>query len=166
MDGTGDIESSGGLARVGDVLFGADEIVGRWIEERLEAYQYMKGTPALAIVKNSKPVAAVAYDRFNGVHVEATIVSEDKAWYNRSNMHAIFYYPFVTLGCEAISVCVPASNLSSLNLALRMGFKPEAYVTFAAHDGSALVVLKMFRENCTWIERNGKKQTAGAAGLT
>jgi len=43
------------------------------------------------------------------------------------------------------------TNLASLNLATKLGFEIEAMVKFAAHDGSPLVVLKLFRDACRWI---------------
>jgi hypothetical protein len=140
------------------VIFGADRQVAGWVTEKIEGYQADEGARALGVIKGDKMAAGVVYERWNGVHVEAAIAAEPRSgWADRRTLHAIFYYPFVTLDCRAISVSVPMSNLPSLNLATKLGFEVEALIKYAAHDGSTLVVLKMFRENCKWIGDYGKE---------
>lgn len=140
---------------IGDVLFGFDHDVAQWVAQRIEGFTPSVSAKALGIVKNGDLVAGVVYERWNGVHVEASIAIDDAGWASKSTMFRIFHYPFVQLGCEAISVIVASSNAKSLNLVAKLGFEPEAIIKFAAPDGSSLVVLKMFREKCKWIRKNG-----------
>lgn len=159
MGGNREHESGRSIARVGDVLFGADRQVAGWVSARIPDFEASMSARALGVIKQEKLVAGVVFERWNGVHVEAAIAAEPgSSWADRRTLHAIFYYPFVTLDCRAISVSVPMSNLPSLNLATKLGFEPEAMIRYAAHDGSSLIVLKMFRETCKWISDHGEKR--------
>lgn len=152
-------ESRRDLSYVGSVVFGADHQVGQWVAARIPDMVLSPGSRALGVVKRGKLVAGVVFENWNGVHIQASIAAEPGApWADRSTLFALFHYPFKTLGCEAISVTVPSSNPLSLNLATKLGFSPEAFIKYAAHDGSSLVVLKMFRSDCKWIDQHGRKQ--------
>lgn len=143
---------------VGGLLYGADRQVGRWIADRIEGYSYDPWAPAIGVVRDRRLVAGASYDRFNGVHVEASIAAEPGSrWANRTILRGLFAYPFLTLGCEAISVIIPMSNVPSLRLARGLGFRGEAIIRLAAHDGGDLVILKMFRDGCKWIDRHGQE---------
>lgn len=143
---------------IGNVLYGFDEEVAEWVAQRIHGYSPEKGVKALGVVKDGALVAGVTYERWNGVHVEVSIAIDDPNWATRDTMFLLFAYPFIRLGCEAITVLVPSSNVKSINLATKMGFEPEALVKYAAFDGSSLVVMKMFKDKCRWIIRDGKRQ--------
>ncbi|MEN9925899.1 MAG: hypothetical protein RL268_2025 [Pseudomonadota bacterium] len=156
--------ASRGVIRLGNVLFGADRIVAKWVSQRIPGFTASMGATAIGILDGDDLVAGVVYERYNGVHVEASIAAlPGRNWASRRALHAIFHYPFVQLGCEAISVLVPSSNLESLNLATKLGFRPEAMVSFAAADGSTLIVLKQFRAECRWIDHGQGQQGTGSA---
>lgn len=120
-----------------------------------------EGARALGVWKQDRIVAGVIYERFNGIHCDVSIAAEaGTPWADRQTLHGLFFYPFETMGCEAISVLVPGSNLASLNLATKLGFAPEAIIGFAAPDGGPLIVLKMFRAQCRWLQ-NGQRRQQG-----
>lgn len=167
MGGIGSSGRGRSITRVGDVIFGADRQIAGWVSSRIPDFETSPSARALGVIKSGRLVAGVVFERWNGVHIEAAIAAEPGSfWADRKTLRSLFYYPFVTLDCLAISVSVPSSNLPSLNLATKLGFEPEALIKFAAHDGSALVVLKMFRETCKWIEDHGQKgrQRTDASG--
>lgn len=140
----------------GRVLFGADKLVAQWVQARIPAMQCPTGTAALGVVHDGDLIAGVTYSNFNGVHLEVAIAADTgKPWASRQTLKHLFGYPFVQLQCEAISVLVPGTNLESLNLATKLGFEMEAIVKYAAPDASPLIVLKMFRDSCRWIDRHG-----------
>ncbi|MCA0204293.1 MAG: GNAT family N-acetyltransferase [Proteobacteria bacterium] len=150
---------------VDDVLYGADHLVSRWVAKRIPGMSISDGAKALGVVRGTGLVAGVMYERFNGVHCEVSIAAEPgSGWASRSALFKLFAFPFIQLGCHAISVTVPGSNLPSLNLATKLGFKGEAIVAFAAHDGGPLLVLKMFRDECRWISDGQGQQRTGSAG--
>ncbi|MGR3480465.1 hypothetical protein [Salipiger marinus] len=149
---------------VDGVLYGADRHVARWVGQRIEGYEPEEGARALGIVRGERLVAGVAYERFNGVHVEAAIAAEEgSAWASRRALFHLFHYPFIDLGCFAISVSIPLTNRPSLNLAGKLGFEPEAVIRFAAHGGADLLVLKSYRDKCRWL-RHGQEGRQRAEG--
>lgn len=147
----------------GSVLYGADDMVGDWVGRQIEGYISTPGATALGVVKGGRLVAGVVYERFNGFHCEASIAARaGTSWADRATLFALFDYPFGQLGCEAVTVLVPGSNLSSLNLATKLGFEPQAIVNFAAPDGSPLIVLQQFRNTCKWVSYGqGQEQRTG-----
>ena len=154
-----DREHEGGdrVTLVGRVLFGADDLVIRWASRAIPDFIPSPGAKALGVVHQGNLVAGVIYERFNGVHMEVSITARKGVlWARPAVLRHLFGYPFNQMGCVAISALVPMSNLWSLSLATNLGFEPEAYVKFAAPDGSPMVVLKMFRENCRWIDQHGQ----------
>lgn len=140
---------------IGNVLFGFDEDVARWVAQRVPGFSPSPDAKSLGVVRSGELIAGVVYERWNGVHVEASIAVDHPGWASKETLFRLFYYPFGQLGCEAISVLVPSTNAASMNLATKLGFEPEAIVKFAAYDGSSVIVLKMFKDNCKWIRKNG-----------
>lgn len=152
-------ESRRRIARLGAVVFGADAEVAQWVGRSIPGYIASPDAKALGVVKGGQLVAGVVFERWNGVHVEASIVARPRSrWADRRTLFALFHYPFVTLGCRAISVTVPGSNLLSLNLSTKLGFEPKAIIPFAAHDGGPLIVLQQYRETCRWIGDHGERR--------
>lgn len=156
----------GRLTRIGAVVYGADLEVGTWVARQIPGYLLLPGARALGVIKGNKLVAGVIFERCNGFHVEASIAAvPGSGWADRSTLFHLFHYPFVTLGCEAVTLTIGGTNLPSLNLATKLGFTPIAQVPFAAHDGSPLIVLQMYRDQCGWIENGqGQKRGTGTGG--
>lgn len=164
MGGIHQPAGSGKLTQVGAVVFGADAEISQWVARQIPGYAVGPGSRALGVIKRDQLVAGVVFERYNGVHVEVAIAAvTGSRWADRRTLFALFDYPFNQLGCEAITVLVSSTNLESLNLAMKLGFQPQAYVPFAAPDGSTLIVLQMFRSACGWIgnEQKGQQSAGG-----
>ena len=146
------------MNRVGSVVYGADKDIAQWVALQIPGYTVTEGTKAIGVIKGGKLVAGVTYERWNGIHLEVSIAAAPgSAWADRRTLFHLFHYPFRTLGCQAISAMISITNLASINLATKLGFESEAIIRFAAQDGSDVLVLKMYRDNCRWI-RNGQGQ--------
>ncbi len=161
-------EGRDALTIVDGVLYGADDLVKQWVAQHIVDFYVNPLSTALGVVEGDELIAGVVYERHNGIHLEVSIAADStRPWASRAVLRRLFAYPFVQLECVAISCLVPMSNLASLNLATKLGFSPEAYVKFAAPDGSPMVVLKMLREQCRWIEGHGQGQqgTGGTGSL-
>lgn len=164
MGRNGQPDRAGDVTLRGRVLYGADALVCHWVARRIPGFNISEGARALGVVRGSELVAGVVFERWNGVHAEVSIAADPgTAWADRKTLFRLFEYPFMQLDCLALTVVVPQTNLPSLNLATKLGFMPEAIIAFAAHDGSALLVLKMFREQCRWIQHGQGKQRAATS---
>lgn len=150
---------------VGNVLFGFDREVAEWVAARVPYYKPDGDTTGLGLVHDGRLVGGAVYDNWNGVNVSSTFALDEKVALRRDTLFMLFNYPFGQLGCRTITNLVASSNVPSLNLTTKLGFEPEAIVRFAAHDGSDMIVLKMWKERCRWLSY-GKKggQRAEVAG--
>jgi hypothetical protein len=152
MGGTGRNVGDGALIKVGAVVYGADAQVAEWVAAQIPGYQIASDTRALGVIKGNKLVAGVIYEGFTGFNVHAAISAiPGSGCADRRTLAALFAYPFLQLGVQAITVMVPMSNLESLNLATKLGFEAQAFIKFAARDGGPLVVLQQYRDKCRWI---------------
>ena len=96
-------------------------------------------------------VAAVGYDECNGNNIFCHIASDgSKRWMTRWFLHEIFKFPFVTIGCERITLWVDATNYDSLRFVTNLGFKREAVLERAGRDGHDVIILRMFRRECRY----------------
>jgi RimJ/RimL family protein N-acetyltransferase len=108
----------------------------------------MKG---LVNKKNGVIVAAEIYDDYNGNNVICHIASDgSKRWLNRWFLHEMFKHPFITLGCERITVWIDATNIDSLKFVTNLGFRREAVLERAGRDGHDVMIYRMFRRECRY----------------
>lgn len=158
-------DSPAGVEVCNTVLYHADQLVMRWVAERIDGFQVCEGYRALGVVKGGQIAAGVVYDNYNGIHCQASIAAEPGTrWASRPVLRRIFSYPFTTMDVRAVSVLVSTANLASLNLATKLGFWPEAIIKFAAYDGGDLLVLKMFRNECRWLKDGQRRITPSTPG--
>lgn len=149
----------------GSVLYGADDVIKRWVTERSPGFAVPQDCTTMGIIKRKRLVAAVLFERYNGAGVEANIVAlPGSRWADRRTLFALGHYVFLQLRCEVVTVSVAASNLASLNLTMKLGFKPVAFVKFAAHDGGALVILQLSRNDAgRWLDHGPVLQNPESA---
>jgi len=141
------------------VIFGADELARAFLIRHIPMFRPEKDSRGLCVLSGQDVVAAVLFERWNGVHVEASLAAEEgRTWATRRTLHSIFFYPFRTLGVEKITICVPQSNDKARKMNRQLGFIEECRVSFAAHDGTDLVIMKMTRNECRWLGHGQGKQ--------
>lgn len=142
----------GGPVRRGPLVYGADAWIGPWLEGQIPGFRY-DGSPTIGVIRGRELVAGLIYQHHNGIHCEMGIAAlPGRQWADRTVLRGIFHYPFVELGCQVVTALVAASNLRSLNLCTKLGFEGEAVVRFAAPDQGDVLVLKLWREKCRWVD--------------
>ena len=114
------------------------------------------GCPALCTAvgyeKDGAVVAGALYERCNGHNVFFHGASdESRRWATKGFIKALCEHPFVTLGVPRMSTVVAASNVSALAFDATLGFREEARLVRAAHDGSDSIYLVMFKDKCKWL---------------
>lgn len=131
-----------------------------WIAKRTNEFgNFGAATGIGQLVKYDSPIgdgwklcAGVAYAEWNGVNVVCHIASEGRNWADRRYLSTIFDYPFNQLKCNRITVCIGEGNYESRNLVEHMGFTREANLQ-GAHPTGDLLVYKMFRGSCRYLEK-------------
>lgn len=165
MGGTGGVVGDGELTQVGAVIYGADASVAKWVATFIPQFTPGPDARALGVIKGRKLVAGVVYENFTGFNITVSIAALPYSrWADRQTLESLFAFPFIQLGCEAVTVTVAMTNLQSLNLSTKLGFEPQAFVKYAAPDGSPLVILQMYRDTCRWIDYGQRRERTSSAG--
>lgn len=128
--------------------------VVRWVAQKTNEYGDFGTEVGIGIEKNGKLVGGVAYANWNGVNVEAHAASDgSKRWLTRQYLWTIFDYPFNQLQCKRITICIGEGNKDSRRFAEHLGFELEA-VLQDAHPSGHLLIFRMFKKDCRWINED------------
>jgi hypothetical protein len=101
---------------------------------------------------NGRIVAGAIYERNNGHNIIFHGASDgSKRWASKGFVRALVVHPFVELDLPRMSTPVAASNHLAMAFDLALGFEEECRQVGAAHDGSDLVWLVMWRDRCRWL---------------
>jgi RimJ/RimL family protein N-acetyltransferase len=129
------------------VLVQGDE-VARWVAEKTSADLTAKAQ-AIGLLKDGKLIAGVAYDCYSGTNVFAHQRIEGRV--TREFWWAVFSYPFEDLGCNRITGFVQATNDKAIKLNEHLGFVEECRLKGAAHDGSDMLLMVMWKKDCRML---------------
>lgn len=86
---------------------------------------------AIGISRNNKIIAAVVYNNYvttlqnEPLLCEMTIVSVDKRWATRHNLHALFAYPFHQLQLKRVQAICSADDEGVQQFLKKVGFTYE-----------------------------------------
>lgn len=106
----------------------------------------------IGLERDGEIIAGALYERCNGKNAFLHFASnEKKDWASKSFVREVFTYPFVTLGYERLSTVLASSNEETMDFDLHIGFREEARLVNAAHDGSDQVYLVMWKKDCKWL---------------
>lgn len=94
---------------------------------------------------------AVRFDSYNGASIIGHFAAvPGKRWLTKELLWFTFYYPFVQLGVQRLTGLVLESNHEARRFDEHLGFTFEAALERAHPDGN-LLVYRMFREDCRWL---------------
>ena len=132
----------------GSTLISNDKtIIGPWVAAKM-GIEYSDNNTSLGQIAGSKIIAGVSYQSWNKASIIASIAVEGLM--TPTYLAAIFHYPFIYLGVTKIICQVAESNLNSIKLAEKLGFRLEAQLLDAHPDGS-LLIYTMTKEQCRFI---------------
>lgn len=125
--------------------------IAYFVAERIGCSPKMDNFTAVGLADDDKLIAGVVYSDFNGRQITAGIAVDGKR-INREFLWFMFHYPFVQLGVERVTACVEQTNVVSQQFVARLGFELECTMERAGRTGD-LLVYRMFREDCRYVER-------------
>lgn len=141
-----------GIQAVDNVVYGADDIVRRWVAKHIgQDFLLTPDQRAVGIVRNGKIGAGVVFEKYCGQTITTSVAVTDPKCFNRTTLRRWFEFPFKQLKVERITSVVAESNLKALKFNGQIGMRFEARLPRAAYDGSDLIILRMFREECPWL---------------
>ena len=122
----------------------------------LSATAHMKG---LGWEADGELQAGVIYENFNPHNVWMHVAAKPGSrWLRREFLHYCFSYPFDEVGVRRVSGYVNASNADAIRFDEHLGFRREAVLSGAAHDGGDVYIYVMRREDCRYLKENPNGQ--------
>lgn len=107
------------------------------------------GLKGLGLEDDGELVAGVLYDGYTGHNVWMHVAAVPGAkWLTPEFLRYCFHYPFVEMGCRRVSGWVEASNEAARRFDEHLGFRREAVLQGAAHDGGDVILYVMWRDEC------------------
>lgn len=137
------------------IIVGQDDRVGSWVLERTGG-QWKGESVTIGLEEDGKLVAGALYEDFNGANINIALAGEGRNWLNREFLWFTCYYPFEQLKVRRVTALVASSNETSINFCQHIGFVREATLE-QAHPSGDLIVFRMFREDCKWLNLKGRK---------
>jgi L-amino acid N-acyltransferase YncA len=136
--------------------------VARWVYEKTGGFTH-DATQGLGWMRDGGFTNGFAFEWFNK-HNMLVHQRHDQPCV-RGLWAAVADYCFRDLGLERLTGTVAASNEDALRLNERIGFEREAVLRKAAHDGSDLIVVVLWRDKCRMLNwRIDGKQKLSATG--
>jgi hypothetical protein len=96
-------------------------------------------------------LGGVIYDGFTGGCIFMHQAGFSRNWLVGNMMWIVFDYPFNQLHVNKVAGTINSKNEELLDFNRRLGFKEEARIKNAYHDGDMLV-LTMERADCRWLK--------------
>lgn len=138
---------------VGDVLFGADDIVAEFVRQRMPVARPSFGPcTALGVVKDGVLLGGVVYHNFTGFNIEVSLAFDSPRWLSRKTLRALFSYPFTQLHCARLTCLAGRKNKKSRRLIEGCGWKLEGVHPKALDGVADAMSYGMLREDCKWIK--------------
>lgn len=141
-----------------NLLFGEDERIARWVLGQIPHMSAGFGeSKALGVVdQDLNIIGGVVYHEYRRNDIQISCAAISRRWLCRKFLHAMFFYPFVTLGCDRVSSCIPARNSHTRRFIESLGFKEEGVIRRGFLDDDC-VIYGLLHEECKFIkgENNG-----------
>lgn len=124
--------------------------VVEWVARRTNEFGNFGCAVGIGLQRNGELVAGVVYNDYNGKNINAHI-AVDGARLNRQFVWTIFDYPFNQAKVDRVTCLIGEGNSKSIHLCERFGFTQETRLE-AAHPSGDLLVYRMWRHECRWLE--------------
>ena len=126
------------------------ERVGSWVISKAGG-QWMPGRGStIGLERDGVLCAGVLVEDWNGASC-VMHVAGDKGWKCDEFFRYVFGYVFRELDCRCIFGIVASDNARCLALGKQLGFEEVIHLE-AAHPRGDLVILRMWKEQCKWLE--------------
>ena len=103
------------------------------------------------VTSEGNVLGGVIYDGYTGGCIFMHQAGFSKNWLTGNMIWLVFDYPFNQLLVNKVAGTINSNNKELLDFNRRLGFKEEARIKNAYHDGD-MVVLTMGRAECRWLK--------------
>lgn len=133
---------------VDGVLYGADDVVGEWIDARLGHGKSDIPYVAMGIIWNNERLALGAmFFSEQPCDITMAVAADPECGFKRRAFARIMAYPFVQLGLPRVTTEIALSNERSISAVKRLGFVREGVKRRAAPDGGHVGVFGLLKKD-------------------
>lgn len=117
---------------------------------------YCPADVGFAVTKNGMLRGGILFNRFARSSIACHMVGFTKTWITPDLLYVGFHYPFGQLMVDRIFGFVNSSNIQSMSLAKKLGFRVETVIGKVYPDGDQ-VVLVMEKSECRWLKMKPRR---------
>lgn len=122
-----------------------------WVSEHGCDGRDLNPAVGFGIEQDGRLIAGVAFNDYNGANINMHVASDgSKRWMTRELLWMVFDYPFNQLKVKRITGLVSEGNRKAQYFDEHLGFVFETTLE-SAHPTGDLLVYRMFREDCRWL---------------
>lgn len=132
---------------VGDVVYGADDLVGEWVNARLGSSKPDVPFVGLGIVAGDKLTLGALFFNQQDADITLAVAADPTCGLKRRAFAQIMAFPFVQLGLPRVTAEIPLSNERSISAVQRLGFVREGVKRKAAADGGHVGVFGLLKKD-------------------
>ena len=129
-----------------------DPAVVRFVAEQTGASDFTAGA-ALGVHRYGQVQGGFVYDNFTRRNIFMHVAGIGRHWLTRRLLWMAFDYPFNQLRLERVTGMIAAGNAAALRFAAKLGFTEEGRLRRAAPDGSDIICLVLWAQQCAWHKR-------------
>ena len=96
-------------------------------------------------------IGGAVYHEFRGNDIQISCAAVSRRWLNKRFIKAMFVYPFIQLGCDRVTSCIPSRNAHTRRFIEGLGFKEEGSMR-RGFIGDDCIIYGMLREECKYIK--------------
>lgn len=133
---------------MGRILLYADDLVGRWISERMGVDVIPPFTSFGVIGANGHLTGAMIFNGLNEGNVEVSLFAPRAI--TRGVLRVAASYIFGTLGCNRVTARTRASNLRACRFIEKVGFQREGVLRAYYQDGEDAILYGLTKSDNRW----------------
>jgi RimJ/RimL family protein N-acetyltransferase len=131
---------------VDGVLYGADDLVGEWINARMGDSKPDVPFVAMGVFHGDRIALGTMFFNQQDADITVAFAAEPKGCKTRA-IARIMAYPFLELGLPRVTAEIPLSNKASIRFAEGLGFVREGVKRRAAPDGGHVGVFGLLKKD-------------------
>lgn len=134
------------------ILFGSQDRVAEFVAARINMRRFLPDAHAIGLERSGRIIAGVVFEGKGANMIVHVAFEGSRHWIMPSYVAACFHYPFIQQGCERLTGFVRSDNTDARRLDEHLGFRPIARRTNACPDGEDIIVYRMLKGECRYIE--------------
>ena len=137
--------------------------VVEWVAKHTSEFGNYGAAVGIGLEHDKRLIAGVVFNEYNGANIQMHVASDgSRSWMNKEYLWFCFYYPFEQAKVNRITTVVASSNVRAAEFNRHIGFTEETRLKDAHPDGD-LIVFRMFKSECRWLNRREQYEQKLAA---